>query len=526
MTSNSRFAFRSMLRASIAMALTASMLFAQSAVPTLTVNARLVVLDIVITDQSGKPVDNLTQADFRVYEDDKLQTIRSFEPPSAHEQTAATAAASVEKTAAPLDPVHPAAFGLAPVTILVLDQLNTHFADSSFARRELRDYLAKQPATLAHPTTLLTVYDNNFKQLQGFTLDRDNLLHALAAAPTKYDWKLESSGKSDNGPAFRLTQTLRALQQIAQSYSGIRGRKNLIWVGGGFPTIDPTVIEGKDAAEVKEDLEHTTNELLDTRITLYAVDPTSTAAGMTEITDSTQLSFAQLAGNEVAGAGDPYGATADFDHLGPVTGGRVIRGMNNIAQQIGDAIDLASNYYTIAYSPTSTNDLAGKYRKIRVVCLRPGLTVATRTGYFTQQAAEEKSNDTISSDLYTASESSLPLNGLHVTVEPDHSVAAAEATYTVHVGASLLTWKPEDNGTSTAHVEILAVSRSRQGKPLAHTLHGATATARAGINVHDPQRVATFEFTTTAAAKAVTLRFVVRDQDTGRMGSFDLPIGK
>jgi hypothetical protein len=111
-------------------------------------------------------------------------------------------------------------------------------------------------------------------------------------------------------------------------------------------------------------------------------------------------------------------------------------------------------------------------------------------------------------------------------VEPDHSVAAAEATYTVHVGASLLTWKPEDNGTSTAHVEILAVSRSRQGKPLAHTLHGATATARAGINVHDPQRVATFEFTTTAAAKAVTLRFVVRDQDTGRMGSFDLPIGK
>jgi VWFA-related protein len=497
---------------------------------TITVNARLVVLDVVVTSKDGKPVDGLTQKDFQVFEDDKLQSVRSFEPPSAHIAPAATTPEAASGAAAePLDPAKPAkpaAFGLSPVTILVLDQLNTHFADSSFARRELRDYLAKQPSTLAFPTTLLTFYDNNFKQLQGFTRDRDALLRALQAAPTKNAWKLELSGKSNDGPAYRLDQSLRVVEQIAQSYAPIRGRKNLIWVGGGFPTIDPTVLDGPDLKDVKEALQHATNLLLDTRVTLYAVDPTSTAAGMTEITDAQQLSFAQLAGNEVAGAGDPYGIGDDFDRLGVVTGGRVIRGMNNVAAQIGDSIDLGSNFYTLSYSPSSTSQLEGKYRKIRVVCLRPDLTVTTRNGYYTPNPTQEKSNDSIAFDLSTAAESSIPLNGLQVTVEPNHSVAAEEETYIIHVGASSLTWEPGESGTSIAHVAIIAASESKQNKMIAHTLHGMTATARADTNLHDSTRTADFNFTAKAAAKSAKLRFVVRDAATGRMGSFDLPIEK
>jgi len=53
----------------------------------LTVNARLVVLDVVVTDASGKPVDGLTRKDFEVYEDNQQQRIRSFESPSAHTLT-------------------------------------------------------------------------------------------------------------------------------------------------------------------------------------------------------------------------------------------------------------------------------------------------------------------------------------------------------------------------------------------------------------------------------------------------------
>ena len=496
--------------------------------PTITVNARLVVLDVVVTGKDGKPVDGLTRKDFQIFEDDKPQDIRSFEPPAAHNlptDPASTGPATV------FDAAKPASFGQSPITILVLDQLNTHFADSSFAHRALHDYLEKQPQTLSRPTTLLTVFDNNFKLLQAFTRDRDALLRALDAAPTKYAWNLEQNGKADYGPIERLDQSLRALEQIAQSYARIPGRKNLIWVGGGFPTIDPTTIDGGDAQEVKDTLQHVTDVLLDTRITLYAIDPSSSAAGMTEITDSTQMEFAMAAGDALSGNFDPFSANEDFDRLGPVTGGRVVRGMNDIAEQIADSVDLGANYYTIGYAPTSSSQAEGKYRRIRIVCLVPGLKATTRDGYYTQSTEQEKSVDTTAYDLATAAESTIPLNGLHVTVGPNHSVSSepvssGEESYIIHVGASALTWKPDSDGGSAASVAVMAVSLSSKGKMLGHVLHGMTAHARAGTNLNDSTRNADFDFPVKPVAKATTLRFIVRDSATGRMGSVDLPLNK
>jgi len=194
----------------------------------LTVNARLVVLDVVATGKNGNAITDLTAADFRVFEDGKPQRIVSFEAPAAHTLPVSAADAGA---ATVYDPARPAEFGQSPVTILVLDQLNTHFADSSFARRSLHDYLVKQPAVLAQPTSLLTLYDDNFKLLQQFTRDRDKLLQALAAAPTKFAWKLEIDGKTEHGPVERLEQSLRDLEEIAQSAARVPGRKNLIWIG-------------------------------------------------------------------------------------------------------------------------------------------------------------------------------------------------------------------------------------------------------------------------------------------------------
>ncbi|MEO6922590.1 MAG: hypothetical protein ABI142_02080, partial [Bryocella sp.] len=129
---------------------------AQSASPTTTlhVNARLVVLDVVVTDKQGRTVDDLTRGDFQIYEDNKLQEMRSFESPSAHQPALSPANNTTEALTQTLDPARPAAFGVMPVTVLVFDQLNTHFADSAFARGQLHNYLAAQPRYLALPTEL------------------------------------------------------------------------------------------------------------------------------------------------------------------------------------------------------------------------------------------------------------------------------------------------------------------------------------------------------------------------------------
>lgn len=489
--------------------------------PSLVVNARLVVLDVVVRDKNNNPVEGLTVNDFQVYEDNQLQRIRSLEVPSTHALPATTTAAGIS---AIFDPSQPASFGRSPVNVLVLDQLNTHFADSSYARRCLHDYLSSQPALLPQPTTLLTVYDNHFKLQQTFTRDRDALLRALAATPTEYAWKLELNGKAEYGPVERLDQSLRALEEIAQSYARIAGRKNLIWVGGGFPTIDPASIDRDDAQEVKDTLRHVTDILLDTHVTLYAIDPSNSAAGMTEITDPAQLAFAEAAGDALSGNFDPFGASEDFDRLGPVTGGRVIRGKNDIAQQIAASIDLGANFYTIAYTPSSASDTSAQYRKIRVVCLRPGLTATTRSGYYSGQTLQQKSAASAAYDLTTAAEGPMPLNGLRVTVEPSSSTSPND--YVVRVAADGLSWKPKDDGGTTASVYVMAVSLNAKGKMLGHTLHGMKANAKPGVDLRDPAKKADFAFYAEPSPGTTTLRFIVRDSTTGRMGSVDLPLAK
>jgi VWFA-related protein len=489
--------------------------------PAITVNVRLVVLDVAVTDNAGRPVDGLTAKDFQVYEDGRLEQIKSVEPPVAH---TLPAAAIAQGLSADFDAAAPAAFGRSPANVLVLDQLNTHFADSSFARNSLRDYLTAQPALLPEPTTLLSISDTGFKTLQPFTRDRDSLLRSLAAAPPEYAWKLEVNGKADYGPIERLDQSLRALEEIAESYARIPGRKNLVWVGGGFPSLDPTTIDRGDAQEVKDALRHVTDVLLDTHVTLYAVDPTSSAGGMTEITDSTQLEFAELAGDALAAGSDPFSSTDDFDRLGPLSGGRVVRARNDVAQQIASAVETGAHFYTIAYAPSSSSTDAAKLRRIRVVCLRPGLTAATRIGYYSGTAHLPDPVTTAAYDLTTAAESPLPLRGLSVSVTRSTAADASASSYIVRAGAAGLTWKPQPDGSATASVYLMAVSLNRKNRMLDHTLQRMTAKAKAGVSLSDPARTADFLITATAPPKATTLRFIVRDSATGSMGSFDLPL--
>src|ERR1700749_1723858 len=51
---------------------------------TISGTSRLVVLDVVVVDPTGKPVTNLDRSLFSITEDKVPQTIRNFDPPSGH----------------------------------------------------------------------------------------------------------------------------------------------------------------------------------------------------------------------------------------------------------------------------------------------------------------------------------------------------------------------------------------------------------------------------------------------------------
>ena len=211
---------------------------------------------------------------------------------------------------------------------------------------------------------------------------------------------------------------------------------------------------------------------------------------MAEITDQNTAEFVATVADASAGATSTFNAAEGFDNLAVITGGRAVRGLNDVAHQISVVVDLSRSFYTIGYSPTSVADTATKYRKIRVDCKRPGLTIRTRDGYYAEENRQQLSAApaSVSYDLSTAAESTVPLNGLRVSITPSNSVSAAPDSFIVHVAADNLTWKLEDDGTATASVAVLAAYLDRKGKLLTHTLHGMTAHARAGVNLREPRQ--------------------------------------
>lgn len=497
---------------------------ADSTTTTLKVTTRLMVLDVTAVDAAGKPVSGLTRDDFRVYEGNRLRPIRSFDPPALTQP--ASAAASTPAPDAPLDPAQPAAFGRSPVMLLVLDQLNTHFADSSFARRQLRSYLESQPATLTVPTTLLTLYDNHFQQLEGFTRDRNALLKALNAAPVQNAWMLEGRGNSDIGPIDRMQQSLEALEQMAQEYTRIPGRKILLWVGGGFPSPDPTSIDGEDALEVKNTLRYVTDLLLNTRTTLFAVDPTSSAASVTEITTIEQSNFAMAAGGLSSGI-DPFNASADFDRLAPVTGGRIVRGRNDLSQQIAQAISLAEGAYAIGFTPEG-DPSSTTFLPLRVECTRPGVTLLTRAGYYptadlNATMSAKSALPVLENALSSALRSQGRWNGLHI--DAAHAEAAtspsADQSISIRVASGDLTWIPSTT-TQAAHVLIAAVVYGNGNHVLNHVTESMSASAPATLDTHAPANHADFHLALHVPAGATRIRIAVEDRETGRIGSLDI----
>src|ERR1700727_316005 len=100
--------------------------FAQAPAPA---TDRSIVLDVVVTDKSGKPVAGLQQQDFTLLDNKQPQKLLSF--------------AAVEGGAATADP--PVEF------ILLVDEVNTSFTNVSYERQQVEKFLKRDGGQLDRP---------------------------------------------------------------------------------------------------------------------------------------------------------------------------------------------------------------------------------------------------------------------------------------------------------------------------------------------------------------------------------------
>jgi VWFA-related protein len=307
--------------------------------PTIKVYTRETLVDVTVTDAKGKPVHGLTRSNFTVTEDDKPLSIRSFQEfTSTKPATVATAPKLPPNTYTN----HETATG--PLNVLLFDDVNG--GDKVQARWAAASFIKKMaPGT---EVALLALGDR-LTVLQGPTTD-PALLLKVVNIPVK-PYTIESIGAVDpcGAPIARNRATLEQLNQVATYLSGIKGKKNMIWISNGIAGM----VWGA-CQEMRLQLQQTYDLLEDAQVTIYPLDPSGVR----------DLGRDQLAMEAVAEA----------------TGGVAYYERNDLDTLMFEAVDAGASYYTLSYTPPSI-EYDGRYHAINIKVDRPDLHLLYRKGY-------------------------------------------------------------------------------------------------------------------------------------------------
>ncbi|MGB7729760.1 MAG: VWA domain-containing protein [Candidatus Acidiferrum sp.] len=473
-----------------------------SGAPRIQVTSALVFLDVTVLDKKGHPVvSGLTQDDFTITEDKTAQRIFSFEPPETH---------VLGPNAADSNPE-----GKAPVTILVLDLLNSNFDDFAYIRYEVQRFLMSQPAQLASPTELMVVGNESLELLQGYTRSRADLLYALNHLPATLPYK------KMRGAFFweRFAKSIDALQQIALQSRGVPGRKNIVWVGRGGPNVflDPLDFNVKLTDELKQYVHSTTNMLVDARISLFVIYPGLPVRG-------SAVGFSAMEAYSDIGDGDPFAGDINFGvFVNETGGGKLFYNRNDVDKEIRTSEQMGAQYYTLTYQPQNF-DANGKFRRIRVTLRDSNLRAVTKAGYFAPD--KNSPNNPLQqrmSKLAEAVQSTIPFNSLNVSLSGVvHYPDSRSAEFTVELKSKNVIFQPTNDGKSTVILTVAAASLNGDRTILASKMENVTLVATNPDATQLSQVLSRFQLTIRVPRKTQIVRVVMENQDAGRMGSADL----
>jgi VWFA-related protein len=468
----------------------------------LTVKSQMVVLDVVVTNRDGQPVDHLTKDDFTVYEDKVPQRIVSFE--AAQDAASAAAKTPVEiHSTAELDRLEPQA----PVSLIVLDEVTTRFEDEAFARYSLKQYLKTQGDMLAQPTMLMAVNLDKLQVLQDYTTSKRAILEALDHHFAGYNWR----GMSGSWQSEQFSAAFSSLMAVAQATAGHPGHKNMVWVGRGFPSVNWEALPEDEQEQAQALIQKCAELLRSSRVTLYAVDPAGlSVAPPAEDADG----FLE---------DDPFGGQVDFDSMAQETGGQAFHGRNDVDHLIGTSVHDGQTFYTLAYRPAEVTDTSKPFRNITVKLRTPGLKAVTREGYYVQPPAvvpafdaEGKPSQQMAVDVALASQSLLVYDGIPLTVTRD---AARPDLFHLGMKAASVPWTVGAEGPRTTDLILAVESFDRKGKLMVHSVRKLTVTLKPLAEGAPDTAAVALAVTIATAPPAARVRIVVRSDGSGKVGA-------
>jgi len=479
------------------------------------INVNLVQVDAVVTDSKGKAVTDLKAEDFEVLQDGQPQRITTFEFVNVRDGAAGepVIGLSVQPRSGP-DSVAPPPERkflkreeIRRTLAFVLDDLALSF-DSTV---RVRDSLKKWVDTEMRPGDLVAVIRTSagMGSLQRFTMDKQGLHAAIdliryqpgrvgvssfAAATGRMEGLPDTSVFNDELEHSYLVGSLGAIQYVVRGLRDLPGRKSLVLFSESmrFTFLEGSGIKTASLTNATSEarLRRLADEASRSSVVIHAVDPRGvTFTGLTAednlngfitpITEENEAGEETVVGYDVSRIA---GLVANRSQqliesrdgmivLTQKTGGLFVKDNNDMGASLRTAINDGDGYYLLGYQP----DLATfreldqpEFHSIRVRMKRPGLTVRSRTGFYSKSDSDTSpASQTPREQLVKALVSPFTTGDVDVRLTalfaPSNTGAPAISTL-LHIDTGDLTFAEEADGSRTSQVDLVVVTFNGDGE--------------------------------------------------------------
>ena len=548
------------------------------------VTSRLVDVGVVVTDKKGKPVKDLAAANFEIYDNGQRQEIRSFseiEGPSAAQPVATAEASSQAESAhsfsnrAAADPALATQSHASSVTVLLIDESHIAWSDMARAREQVLKFLSSLAP--GERVGLYVVTRTGFRVLVEITDDHPALASQLKswtpAAQSVMEAQDEETrnrqqfdevhsvndlnyvngnqnempdGQSTTDPMLRTMgstparDSLVQLLGVARHLSAVPGHKNLVWISSDNVFADwqnQAVGIEKSPTKIDSFSLRAQEAMNEAHVAVYPFDVSQLEGGginadiRTRNVELTQAAAdtAALGGGSGSGGGgrnmDPGRVTAQMQQdihpiQGPVrevaaaTGGRVIRRSSDLAGELAGIVDDGHATYMLSFSPAGPAD--GQYHNISVKLTgKRGVELRYRTGYLF-----EKEPATLKERFQQAVWRPMDVNEIAVAADVQPSSEGANIKVSIAT-ADLGLQQQADRWLDK--LDIFFIQRDDEGR------HAQVEGQTLGLRLKPAtyQRLMStgvpFEHFVRMHQEMASLRVLVVDENSGRMGSITIP---
>jgi len=504
----------------------------------LKMNGELVLTNVVPRDtRTGDVVQGLKASDFTIYENGKPQRIDTFDFQSVDKATPLN-----EATVSGLA-LGTTGNGSKAVVVAKPEELRNHrlivmFFDLTSMQPEdldrsvqaAQDFLKQkmQPADLVALVSL----GDTLKVDQDFTADKNALINEVAvyngtegqgfaAGATANSNQVEdTTGYTPDESEYNDLNTdreLYALRAVSKALEKITEKKSLLYFSGGIQ---------RDGIENQASLRSTINAAVRADLAIYSVD----TRGLQAISPLGDASTGSLRGTGAYSGGalqnnmqNNFATQEVMGTLSADTGGKAFFDSNDFAPAFAQVERDSSAYYAIGFH-SSNPARDGKFRKLTIKINRPGIKLECRPGYYAPADFKHSGHEDRERELEEQLDSDLPATDMAVYMDALYFRLDDNRFYVpvslVVPGSQIPFIKGGDKDKAT--LDIIGSVIDEVKRPIGH----ARETVKLNLDPSLQARQKNIEYTTSfnLPPGKYQLKFVVRENQTGRMGSFEADI--